>query len=200
MRAIYKTLEELKIPEKKEKMNPFVKKYIEEQKIEDEKIKSIINNTDYVEWLKKFTKDKDGFSDIEYIYCSDELEDSDRKNIKVLYLFYKGVERYASNNHIIPNYFDFGEFYKIKYNDFYFKIGIAYGQGNSFFCHKVTGKNLKGFINFNNILTNNSDNLDKLSNLVVAMVKSGIPTEDILNTVNAVVKNNNKKRVLTKQK
>ena len=199
MNIAYKLLEDLKTPEMQERMNQLVKKYIEEQKSEDEKIKRIMSNTDYIEWLEKFTEDKESFADIEYKYCSEQLKEIDQKNIEDLYLFYAGIERYASNNHIVPKYFDFGEFYKIKYNNFYFKIGIAYGQGNSIFCHKVTGKNLKGFINFNSILTNDSDSLNKLSNLVIAMLKSGIPTEDIINTVNTTV-NNNKKRILTKQK
>lgn len=199
MHAIDRVLEELKTPEGQEKMNQFVKEYIEKQKIEDKKIKSIMSNTDYVEWLQKFTEDKDGFADVDYTYCSDNLKEIDRKNIETLYLFYKGIGRYASSNHIVPNYFDFGEFYKVRYNDFYFKIGVAYGQGSSVFCSKITGKNLKGFINFNNILTNNSASLDKLANLITAMQKGGIPMEDIMNTVNATV-GNNKKRVLKKEK
>ncbi len=199
MSTASKMLENTKTPEWQEKMNQSIKKYIEEQKNKEEKIKRIMSNTDYIEWLEKFTKDKESFADVEYNYCSEQLKEIDKKNIEDLYLFYDGIERYASNNHIVPNYFDFGEFYKIKYNNFYFKIGIAYGQGNSIFCHKVTGKNLKGFINFNSILTNDSDSLNKLSNLVIAMLKSGIPTEDIINTVNTTV-NNNKKRILTKQK
>lgn len=199
MSTASKMLENTKTPEWQERMNQSIKKYIEEQKNKEEKIKRIMSNTDYIEWLEKFTKDKESFADVEYNYCSEQLKEIDKKNIEDLYLFYAGIERYASNNHIVPNYFDFGEFYKIKYNNFYFKIGIAYGQENSIFCHKVTGKNLKGFINFNSILTNDSDSLNKLSNLVIAMLKSGIPTEDIINTVNTTV-NNNKKRILTKQK
>ncbi len=198
MHTIDRALEKLKTPEGQEKMNQFVKEYIEKQKIEDEIIKSIMSNTDYVEWLQKFIEDKDSFTYVDYTYCSDNLKEIDKKNIETLYLFYRGIERYASNNHIVPNYFDFGESYKVKYNDFYFNIGIAYGQGSSVFCSKITGKNLKGFINFNNILTNH-DSLDKLANLITAMQKSGIPMEDIINTVNTTI-NKNKKRVLKKEK
>ena len=199
MHAIDEALEKLKTPKGQEIMTQFVKEYIEELKIKDEKIKTIMSSTNYVEWLKKFTQDKDNFADIEYAYGSDELTEIDRNNIELLYLFYKGIERYASMNRIVPNYFDFGEYYKVKYNDFYFKIGIAYGQGSSIFCNKVTGKNLKGFINFNNILNNNSDNLNKLSNLVNAMIQSGMKADDIIDTVNTTI-NNSKKRVLTKEK
>ena len=196
MNSIYKSLEYLKTSEGQEKRNQFVKKYIEEQKIEDEKIKSMMSNTDYVEWLKKFTENKDIFVNKDWAYG--QLNDIDKENVNNLYLFYKGIGRYASFNHIVPNYFDFGEFYKVRYNDFYFKIGIAYGQGNSIFCSKITGKNLRGFINFNNILTTKSDSY-KLANLITAMQKSGIPMEDIINTVNTTI-NNNKKRVLKKEK
>ena len=199
MNATYKMLEKLETPEGKAKIEKHIEEYIENQKIRDKKIKDIMSNTDYIEWLKTFTQDKDSFTEEDLLYCQEKITDLDRENISNLSLFYDGIERYASNNHIVPNYFDFGEFYKIKYNNFFFKIGIAYGQGNSIFCHKVTGKNLKGFINFNSILTNDSDSLNKLSNLVMAMLKSDIPTEDIINTVNATV-NNSKRKVLKKGK
>ena len=197
MSAASKMLENLKTPEGQKRIEEHIKKYLEEQKIKEEKVKNIMSTTDYIEWFEKFTKDKGSFANIDYTYCSEQLEDIDRKNLDDLYLFYDGIEKFASANHIVPNYFDFGEFYKVKYNDFYFKIGIAYGQGNSIFYSRVTGKNLKGFINFNSILTNN--HLNKLSSLIMTMIKSGIPTEDIINTVNATI-SHNKKRVLTKQK
>ena len=159
----------------------------------------MLSNTSYVEWLKKFTKDKEHFDDEEWAYRPEQISESDRENVSNLYLFYRGIERYASSNNIVPNYFDFGEYYKVKYNDFHFKIGHAHGQGSIVFFSKITGKNLKGFINFNNIINSNNSNKNKLSSLLIAMQKGGISNEEIESTINTSV-NNIKKRILTKEK
>ena len=113
MHEIDKVLKELKTPEGQEKVDAFIKEYIEKQQIEDEKIKSMLSNTSYVEWLKKFTKNKDDFDDEEWVYCPEQLSEIDSENVRDLYLFYRGIERYARSNNIVPNYFDFGVFVMI---------------------------------------------------------------------------------------
>ena len=186
MNAAQKALKKLESPEGQEKMNQIVREYIEKQQMEAQKIKKLMSETTYVEWLKEFTQDRDSFTEEDWAYSQEQLTDKDRENVDNLSLFYRGIENYANSNHIEPNFFDFGEFYKVKYNDFYFKIGIAYGQGTRIFFSKFDGKNMKGFINFNKVLPQNK-NTEKLSKLIIAMHKNGMPIEDILNTINETI-------------
>ena len=76
-----------------------------------------MSNIDYIKWLYQFTQVRDSFSSEDCLYFPDRINESDRKNVDQLDLFYEGISRYANKNYIYPTPCDFGNFYKIKLND-----------------------------------------------------------------------------------
>ena len=212
MDIVEKVLKEMETPEGKEKMKKWADRYIEEQRVRDQKIKDIITNTSYVEWLNQFTQDKDGFADDEWLYFPEEISSIDRENVGVLNLFYEGISKYASENHIYPIPCDFGNFYRVKLNDFAFEIGILVGQGTVFFVNKVSLEEGKEFIDFNYIMNDkkqdNVDNinamLEALSNMVITAYDNGVPVESIVNKLDSTIrdissKKENKIKVLVRK-
>ena len=151
------SVKEKKIGEDNENMVKYIDNFIAEQQEKDEKIKGMMSNTSYIEWLKQFTQDKDGFSD--------------------------------------DDWSDFGNFYRVKLDDFGFEIGISVGQGTVFFFNKVEINDEDDFIDFNDIILgkkrDNADQanaiLDSLSNMVVTAYESGVPIEAIVNTIDSTV-------------
>ena len=190
------SVKEKKIGEDNENMVKYIDNFIAEQQEKDEKIKGMMSNTSYIEWLKQFTQDKDGFSDDDWLYFPEKISESDRKNVEILNLFYEGINKYADGNHM---YFftksDFGNFYRVKLDDFGFEIGISVGQGTVFFFNKVEINDEDDFIDFNDIILgkkrDNADQanaiLDSLSNMVVTAYESGVPIEAIVNTIDSTV-------------
>ena len=82
MRADEKILKDMQTPEGKAKMNEWIKDYVVKEKVKNEKIKSMMSNTTYIEWLKQFTRNKDGFSDDEWLYFPEKISETDRKNVE----------------------------------------------------------------------------------------------------------------------
>ena len=196
MNAAEKILKDMETPEGQERMKKWAEKYIAEQRENDLKIKNMMSNTTYIEWLKQFTQDKEGFSDDDWLYFPEKISESDKKNVEILHLFYNGIGRYAEKNHIYPTPCDFGNFYRVKLNGFGFEIGILVGQGTVFFFNKVSLEDDKEFIDFNDIMTEKKqDNVDQinttlesLSNMVVTAYESGVPIEAIINTLDNTIK------------
>ena len=67
MNAAEKILKDMETPEVKARMKKWVEGYIAKEKVKSEKIKSMMSNTAYIEWLNQFTQDKDGFSDDDWL-------------------------------------------------------------------------------------------------------------------------------------
>ena len=60
---------------KKEIIEQLVKNYIDEERMEEAKIKIIMSNPEYIKWISDFTKDKEGFSDEDlYFFKGSEKE------------------------------------------------------------------------------------------------------------------------------
>ncbi len=212
MSAEEKILKNLETPEGESTMNKFIKEYIEKENVKSEKIKILMSNTNYLEWLNQFTQDKEGFSDNDWLYFPEQISDSDKENVEKLCLFYEGINGYADSNHIYPLQSYFGNFYRIRLDKIGFEIGILIGQETVFFCNKVAVENEQEFIDFNDIMTGKKQeqvdkinaNLESLSNMALTAYESGVPIESITytleNTINKIIsKRKNKSKTLTKK-
>lgn len=190
-------LKKIQTPEGKAEIDKWIDDFIKKQKIKDMEIKSIISNTNYFEWLNLFTQDKESFFDDEWLYFPEAILESDRKNVEKLCLFYEGIDRYASSNYIYPTpWKDFGNYYRIRLNQFGYEIGMAIGQGSHFFCRKASIDNPEEFIDFNDIMNDKKQNqvdfittnLDSLSNMVLTAYENGVPIEAIVNRLDQTIK------------
>lgn len=196
MTAAEKILKDLETPEGKERMNKWVEEYIAKEKAKSEKIKRMMSNPTYIEWLNQFTQDKDGFSDDDWLYFPEKISESDREKVEQLCLFYEGINKYAEKNHIYPTPCEFGNFYSVKLNNFGFEIGILVGQGTVFFFNKASLEDDKEFIDFNDIMIEKKQEnvdqinatLDSLSSMVTTAYENGVPIEAIVNTLDNTIK------------
>ena len=212
MNVTERILNEMNTPEGKEKMNKWIENCLAKEKVKSEKIKSMMSNTDYIKWLKQFTQDKDGFCDNDWLYFPEKISESERENVENLCLFYEGIEKYAEQNYIYPILCEFGNFYRVKLNDFSFEIGILVGQGTVFFFNKTSLENEKEFIDFDDIMIGKKqDNveqinatLDSISNIVITAYENGVPIEAIASTLDNTIrditsKNDDKSKKLVRR-
>ncbi len=196
MDAATKILKEMKTPKEKAKIKKWFDNYIEEKKVKNEKINSLMSNTSYLDWLSNFTKDKNRFCDNDWLYFPERINDTDKENVGNLSLFYLGIKKYANENYIYPIPCKFGNYYKIILNEVGFEIGILIGQGTVFFCKKVSIDNEQEFIDFNDIMVGNKQervdqinaSLEALSNMVLTTYESGVPIESIVETLENTIK------------
>ena len=196
MNIAEKIIKDMETPEGKARIDKWVEEYWAKEKVKNEKIKTLMSNTTYIDWLNQFTQDKDEFYDDDWLYCTEKISEFDKENVKKLCLLYKGIENYSQQNHIYPKPCEFGNFYKIKLNDFGFKIGILVGQGTVFFFKKASLEDDKDFIDFNSIMIEKKqDNLEQintalnaLSNMIITDYENGVPLESIINTINNTIK------------
>lgn len=190
-------------------MNMLIDEYIAKEKIRSDKIKKLMSNTSYIDWLNNFTKDKDGFGDDYCLYSNEDISEIDKENIEKLSLFYEGIDEYAESNHIYPIACESGIYYRVKLNDFHFEIGALIGQGTVFFFNKSEELE-KEFIDFNDIMSGKKQSdvdqintrLDSLSNMIRTAYDSGVPIEAIINTfnntINEITYNNEEKEPIKK--
>lgn len=193
MNVADKILKEMSTAAGQEKMKKWAEEYIEKENAKNMKIKKMMSNTDYIKWLDKFTIEHPNFSDDDWLYFPEKISKEDLELVNNLYLIYQGIEKYANENYIYPTACDFGNFYKIKWENAGFKIGVLVGQGTLFFCNRVQIED--GFIDFKDIINNKKSDyaittknkLNELSNLVVSLYKSGVPIEAIVITLNNIL-------------
>ena len=110
---------------------------IEKEKQKNARIKILMSNLDYINWLIEFTKDKEGFSDNDWIYSSEKLDDFNQEKVYDLQLFFEGIYQYARKNYIYPQASSLGECYQIRIGDVIFEIGYLSGQGTKFYCKRI---------------------------------------------------------------
>ncbi len=147
--AIFKTSDD------EERYNKYVKDLYLNNRNDDE-IKEIISNYDYIDWLINYTKNKKYFLDIDLITMK-KISDYDKDNIKKLNIFFEGINYYAEINDISPLVYSNCEFYKLRLDDFGFEIGIIIGEKIISFCRRVSIDNKKTFININDIIYNQKE-------------------------------------------
>ena len=136
----------------KQKIDNWYKEHAEKLRIKNEKMNELISSTDYIEWLANFLKDTHSFSDEDWMYFLDLFENKDRLNMAKICLLYEVVSRYASKNNIDINICDYGNYYKVIYQDFCFDIGARLNQGVMFFCKEDRVDDKDIIVDFNNIL------------------------------------------------
>lgn len=197
MSEIDKLLEELETPAGKAKMDVLIAKYAAKEKIKNEKIKEMMSDVTYFDWLIQFTKSNVKFCDDDWLYCPEKITEIDRKNVENLNLFYDGIEQYAKKNGInpIPLDFTYGYYYKIRLGDIGFKIGVGFGQGTFYTCDRTVVTIKEDYINFIDVILDkeqenknqNNITLDSLSSMIKTLYESGVPIDSILNTVDTTV-------------
>ena len=212
------TLENLKeyvdLAEKYETM--YEKKIDNKEKEEqNEDVKKIIFSERYIKWLNDFTKKNGGFTENDYLYFNDKISDIDKENVNKLNVLYETINNYAKKNYIAETPWEYGSFYRIKYDDNGYKIGAIYGKGIMYFCYRIPINKEDYFIDFKNILINKKENkaiifekyLNDLSKEIVNAYKIGIPIEVIKTRVNNIVESINsldvteqEEKVLNKKK
>ena len=80
MSTVEEMLKYMETPEGKAKTERWIKEYINKEELKQENIRSIMSNTDYINWLYHFSKDKEGFCDDDWLYCPDEINKEDLDN------------------------------------------------------------------------------------------------------------------------
>ena len=202
-------LDDIEKEEPKREISDWMKEYIRQETIRIKIQKELMSNTEYIKWLDEFTQDKDGFSDDDWLYFPEKIEESDKNNVEKLNIFYEGIKQYAKKNYIRKSEIEFGDFYKIRLDDLGFKIGMMSGQGVFFFCEKVPVDNKESFIDFNDIILNRklervdeiTKDLEQLSSMVISLYEKGAPVDAIMNTLNdalKAVKSKNDEKTLKK--
>ena len=202
-------IKELEKPDTKEIMKKIIKGNIEKEKIRNEKIKILMSNMDYIKWLIDFTKDKNGFSDDDWLYSSEKLDDVTQEKVDNLQLFFEGIYQYARKNYIYSQARPLGECYYIKIGDIGFEIGYLSGQGTKFYCHRIPLEEINNAIDFMNIVNNKKqDNveyiersLESISNMFIELYNNGVPIEAMTEALKRTMKGIEKKEhIINEQK
>ncbi len=170
--------------------------YAEKQKSENIIIKDLMSNNAYVNWLDKFTKNKNGICDDAWFYFTNNISEDDQINLEKLSSFYKGINTYAHLNHIYPLPCDFGHYYKVRSGDFGFNLTEIKGQGKFIYhCMRVNVSKPEDFIDFNDVVLNKKqDNVDSINKTLCGLkeminnaVESGVPIEALSETFNDTI-------------
>ena len=165
-----------------------------------EKLKD--NITNYINWLRKFTKDNPIFYDDDLPYK--KLNEEDTNNIKNLPQFFETIYNFAYENYISSIPCNYGMYYLIKDNDITYEIGVLYGQGTAFYCKRIDLIEDINCIDIYNIINNNNlsakQNIDNKFNEIAKIIyelyqQDNIPLEMINQKVDDITKN-----LLTKEK
>lgn len=186
-----------------ERAKDFLNEYVAQIKERNARTEAMFSDTDYINWLIYFTNRNGNFSDDAWIYFPEKLDPKDKPYVDNFNLFYSGIEKYASLNYIYPEYTDHGNFYRIKYNNIGFKIGIESGQGTYCYCvREVISDEIK-YIDLDDIINNKkqenvddiNNSLNEFSDLIKSLYNSGAPIEAIITTFNTTIKELNKVKV-----
>lgn len=126
-----------------------------------ERTENTISSEEYINWLKNYTRTKFKISDTDYQYYSDTLDDNDREHLDLLRSLFDGIDKYAYENELYPTLCEYGLYYNVMYNDFYFKVGIITGKENYCFCEKMIFNKGISFIDFKDIMNDHKKNADR---------------------------------------
>lgn len=108
-------------------------KHIDESNL---RISEIIANEEYINWLLNFTSEYEIFSDDSWLYCPEEISQYDYEKVSHLCNFFEAVESYANMNYLAANETQFGHTYSIAYKDVFLEVGVAVGQGTTFYISR----------------------------------------------------------------
>ena len=162
----------------------------------------LLNNDNYLNWLKGFIKKYGGFYDIQSDYFLNNRSKNDAENIKKIKYLFRIIAKYASNNYVYSNneYCDIN--YYVKYKEITFQIGMMYGEERIYYCNKAIDKKQRKIIDLelvkNNINTENKTKYDSLLNdlakTINGIIDEGVPVNAIEDTVNNSITNHKKRK------
>ena len=163
-----------------------------EEKQREERIRSLMSNTSYIEWLIDFTEGRGGFYDSDWDNPEEKLNPEDQERIKALPLFFSGIFNRAKSNSIHSSMGGLEEFYHIKYGNVGLEIGCINGQGTSYYCKRIP---LEHVIDFMDIMTPTKkeydaaimDRLRVLSNTIECLYNNGTPATAMIEAVNDTI-------------
>ena len=177
-----------------------MKELVEKEKIRLEKIqnriKNIISNPDYMNWLEQFSLKYPNFNSYEF-YFNDKLSKEDKDNSNDLALLYEGISNYAHDNYLYPiSDSMYSGYYRIHYNNVGYEIGVIKDQKIITLCKRFDSYD-DTFIDFNDIMLNRkqpntdyiTERLQELSNIVVGFYENNIPLRAIKSTLGKTITN-----------
>ena len=159
------------------------------RKINEQK-KEILSSPDYMLWLQDFIAREGVFCDDDMLYSFIDISDTDKKQIEKLGLLYEIIESYASKNYIYPQVGNTNCYFRLKYEDVGYKIGVIPRQGTTFYCEREDINKEEAYIDFNDIVNNYEyestkiikEQLDDFANSIISLYEKGIPFEAITGT------------------
>ena len=136
----------------KEKLKNWYKEHSEKLKIDEEKMKDIVSNDEYITWLCNYLNENHYLSDDDWMYFPDKIKEEDRINASKMCLLYQIVDKYAINNNINPVDDRYGHSYIIGYCDYVFDLGVRLDEGVKFYCIEGFVYNNSELIDFNSLI------------------------------------------------
>ncbi len=80
------------------------------------------------------------------------LNNPSEKNNEELRFLYNEIVNYAIENNIKPGLTAFGSYYRIKYNEIIYKIGVHIGKTATYYCKLEEQNNEENYINITEII------------------------------------------------
>jgi len=177
-----------------------MKNYWEEIEERERQKKDLVEKTDYIKWLEKFTKEHPSFSDDTWLYKQDEISKEDYANVCKISTFFSVIERFADKNYFAGIPCDYGMSYYIEYNGKVYEIGTVIGQGAVSFCNTEDINKEATVINFQELanpfaitklrtesIEKQLKRIDELFNVLVKDEKLNIPIGAIIERAEKVV-------------
>ncbi len=163
-----------------------------EEKQRNERIKTLMSNTSYIEWLIDFTETRGGFYDSDWDNPEEKLTPEDQEKVKELPLFFLGIFNRVKSKNIQSSMGGLEEFYHIKYGNVGWEIGCINGQGASYYCKRIP---LEHVIDFMDIMipirkeydAAIADRLRVLSNTIECLYNNGTPADAMIEAVNDTI-------------
>lgn len=183
------------------------KDVIAEYQEKEKQKRELVEKTDYITWLEKFTNEHPSFSDNTWLYSQNEISKEDYANVCKLDMFFSVIYEFADNNYIDGIPCDYGEYYIIEYNGKMYEIGTVIGQGAVSFCNTKDVNKEENLIKFEEIanppgeirmrtalIDNQLERIDELFDILLNNKKLNIPVYAIITRANKVLKDIKKKQ------
>ena len=172
----------------------------------NKRIEKIFSNTSYMELLLKMTSGINYIINYKEMYdpYPNEIFESDLYVMRDLIAFYIGIDRYAKKNNLHLNSAMISEYYTIKYETNYFRIGVYKFLGDvTYFCERRKYIDFdENFIDITDVINDyvNIIELNKLSDIIVTLYNKGFSSEKleskVIETLKQLTKNREEKKEL----
>jgi len=189
-------------------------KFCADVKEQERQKRELVEKTDYIKWLEKFTKKYPDFSDQTWLYKQDEISKEDYENVSKISTFFSVISDFA-DKYYFPAYVcgsGSGLCYFLKYNDKIYDVGTIVGQGAVSYCYltgfdkKLTAVGNSIVINFEEIanpsdairaraaiIENQLERIDDVFKILANNTKLNIPIEAIIDKAEKAIRELKKK-------